>query len=123
MTKSIRVLLVDDDAGLRAELRLLLEDAGFQVVGEARDGVEGIAYARHERPDVVLSDLKMPGLSGLALAAELRDQIPVVLLSAYDDEGLQAQAREVGAGFLIKGCRSRAIFAAVQRAAGERAGG
>lgn len=122
MTAGIRVLLVDDDAGLRAELRLLLEDAGYVVVGEASDGADGVACARRDRPQVVISDLKMPGLNGLGLAAELSGEIPVIILSAYDDEGLQAQARGVGALFLIKGCRSRSIYAAVEQAAGAGAG-
>jgi len=116
VTAAIRVLLVEDDAGLRAELRLLLEDAGYVIVGEACDGAEGVACARREQPQVVISDLKMPGLNGLALAAELNGEIPVIILSAYDDEGLQAQARDAGALFLIKGCRSRSIYAAVEQA-------
>jgi len=76
VTAAIRVLLVEDDAGLRAELRLLLEDAGYVIVGEACDGAEGVACARREQPQVVISDLKMPGLNRLALAAELNGEIP-----------------------------------------------
>ncbi len=117
MTGATRILLVDDDAGLRGELRQLLEDAGYDVVAEAADGAEGVARARTQAPHVVISDLKMPGLGGLDLAAELHGEIPVIILSAYDDAGLQAQAREAGAIFLVKGCRSGAIFAALEQAA------
>jgi CheY-like chemotaxis protein len=113
----IRILVVDDDPGLRRELTLLLEDAGYDVVAEAASGFQGIALARRHRPDVVISDLRMPGdIGGLDLAAELQDEIPVIILTAYDDQGLQARIRETGATFLVKGCRSRTIFAAVERA-------
>ncbi len=118
MTCAIRILVVDDDAGLRKELRQLLEDGGFDVVGEASTGFQGVALARLARPHVVISDLRMPGdVGGLDLAVELRGEIPVIILSAYDDPGLQARVRAAGAAFLVKGCRSRTIFAAVEGAA------
>jgi len=85
VTGGTRILLVDDDAGLRGELRQLLEDAGYDVVAEAADGLQGIVCARRERPEVVISDLRMPGLGGLELAAELQGEFPVIILSAYDD--------------------------------------
>ena len=115
---AIRIVVVDDDARLRKELTLLLEDSGYDVVAEAASGGQGIALARHSRPDVVISDLRMPGdVSGLDLAAELQGEVPVIILSAYDDPGLQARVREAGATFLVKGCRSGTIFAAVEQAA------
>jgi response regulator NasT len=117
VTGGTRILLVDDDAGLRGELRQLLEDAGYDVVGEAADGVQGIACARRERPEVVISDLRMPGSGGLDLAVQLQGEFPVIILSAYDDARLQTQARDAGAVFLVKGCRSATIFAAVEQAA------
>lgn len=114
---TVRVLLIDDDGGLRAELRTLLEDGGYRVVGEASGGREGIALVGVQQPDLVITDLKMPDGSGLDVAAALAGQVPVIILSAFDDEGLQAQARELGAAFLVKGCRSRTIFSAVDTAA------
>jgi response regulator NasT len=119
---ALRVVVVDDDVAFRAELRTLLEDAGYDVVGEAADGAQGVELARDGRPDVVLSDLRMPGRSGLQLAADLAGTVPVVLFSAFDDDDLQAQAHRVGARFLVKGCRSRSIFAAIQAAADDRDG-
>lgn len=117
MTPATRILVVDDDGGLRKELRQLLEDAGYDVVAEASSGFQGVALARLALPDVVISDLRMPGdIGGLDLAAELQGEIPVIILSAYDDAGLQARVRDVGATFLVKGCRSRMIFAAVEQA-------
>jgi response regulator NasT len=118
VTAATRILVVDDDAGLRKELRQLLEEAGYDVVAEASSGFQGVALARLALPDVVISDMRMPGdIGGLDLAAELQGEIPVIILSAYDDPGLQARVREVGATFLVKGCRSRMIFSAVERAA------
>lgn len=118
MTGPTRILVVDDDAGLRKELRHLLEDAGYEVVSEAATGFQGVALARLALPDVVISDLRMPGdIGGLELAVELQGEIPVIVLSAYDDPGLQARVRGAGATFLVKGCRSRALFAAVELAA------
>jgi DNA-binding NarL/FixJ family response regulator len=117
VTGPTRILVVDDDAGLRKELRQLLEDAGYDVVAEAASGFQGVALARLALPDVVISDLRMPGdIGGLDLAVELQGETPVIILSAYDDPGLQARAREAGATFLVKGCRSRMIFAAVEQA-------
>ena len=114
---AIRILVVDDDPGLRRELTLLLEDAGYDVVAEASSGCQGVALARLVQPDVVISDLRMPGdIGGLDLAAELQGEIPVIILTAYDDPGLQARIRDAGATFLVKGCRSRTIFAAVEQA-------
>jgi two-component system, response regulator PdtaR len=118
MSGPLRVVVVDDDAGLRTELRQLLQDAGYDVVAEASTGAQGVAQARLARPHVVISDLRMPGeVSGLDLAVALQGEVPVIILSAYDDPGLQARAQAAGAGFLVKGCRSRTIFAALDEAA------
>ncbi|MCU0301953.1 MAG: response regulator [Candidatus Nanopelagicales bacterium] len=117
MSDPLRVLVVDDDAGLRMELRHLLEEAGY-VVAEASTGAEGVQRARIEQPHVVISDLRMPGaLGGLDLATALQGEVPVIILSAYDDAGLQARAHRAGATFLVKGCRARTILAALEQAA------
>jgi CheY-like chemotaxis protein len=84
-----RVLLVDDAAAIRNALRGLLEDAGIEVVGEARDGDQGVALAGSLRPDVVLMDLRMPASDGFQATARIvRDhpEVRVVVLSAYESE-------------------------------------
>jgi CheY-like chemotaxis protein len=67
-----RLVLVDDDHALRLALHELLEDAGYDVVGEAGNGAEGLAVISEVRPDVVLLDLRMPGVGGVEVARELR---------------------------------------------------
>jgi len=73
-----RLVLVDDDNALRLALHDLLVDAGYRVVGEAGNGVDGLAVIVQSRPDVVLLDLRMPGLGGVQVARELRQRCPDV---------------------------------------------
>ena len=84
-----RVLLVDDAAAIRDALRGVLEDAGIEVVGEALDGIQGVAMAASLRPDVVLMDLRMPSSDGFEATAQIVSELPgvrVVVLSAYESE-------------------------------------
>jgi DNA-binding NarL/FixJ family response regulator len=109
----LRVLAVDDDRGFLDEIRGLLEDEGFEVAGTASDGNEAVARAEELCPDVVLMDLRMPTLDGIAATRLIKQHLPltqVVILSAYDDPGLQEGAEEAGVYcYLIKGCRSQLI--------------
>jgi CheY-like chemotaxis protein len=103
-----RVLLVDDAVAIRNAIRGLLEDAGIKVVGEATDGVEGIALAEALRPDVVLMDLRMPSADGFEATAQIVGQDPtvrVVVLSAYESEESAEAVLAAGAfAFLPKHC-------------------
>jgi DNA-binding NarL/FixJ family response regulator len=116
-----RVLVVDDTSSIRTEVRLLLEDAGLTVVGEGSHGAEGVMLARELRPDVVVMDLRMPVLDGIAATGYITRELPdtrVIVFSAFDDEELADAARAAGAaGFLAKGASPAAIAAAVQDAA------
>ena len=105
----IRVLLADDQALVRAGFRALLDaQEGIEVVGEAADGDEAVRLARALRPDVVLMDIRMPGLDGLeatrAIAAdELLDGVRIVILTTFDLDEYVFEALRVGAsGFLVK---------------------
>ena len=96
-----RVLLVEDDARLRTVLRHLFEEQGFEVVGEAADGREAIAMARHFQPEVVILDLAMPGLGGLEalpLILAVDSGTKVVVISALDRGDLVTRALAAGAG-------------------------
>ena len=106
--KAMRVLVVDDDDAVRAVLAEVLQEEGFEVVGRAIDGIEGVSLALSLTPDGVLLDMRMPRMGGIEAARAILAQLPnvrIVMLSAYDDASLQAEAKEAGvSAFLVKGC-------------------
>jgi DNA-binding NarL/FixJ family response regulator len=118
----IRVLLVDDEELVRFGLRTVLEAAGgFEVVGEAGDGAAGVRAARELRPDVVLIDIRMPVMDGLAatreiLAAPQPPQV-AVLTTFHVDEYVYSALAAGAAGFLLKDTPPREIAAAVRAVA------
>ncbi len=121
----IRVLLVDDHAVVRRGLRSFLELLDdIEVVGEAADGREGVTLAQALVPDVVVLDLVMPILDGIAATAELKAALPdtqVVILTSFVDDEKVAGALEAGAtGFLMKDAEADEVAAAIRAArAGE----
>ncbi len=118
---TIRVVLVDDHRLFRAGLRALLERWGFQVVGEADDGAAARDLVRQTRPDVVLMDLRMPGLSGLAATRLLKaefPELPVVILTASEEEDDLFEAVKSGAqGYLLKSDPPETVATLVEAAA------
>ena len=105
--QSIRILLVDDHTLFRSGIKALLaRQAGFDVVGEAADGAEGVKLARQLHPDVVLLDPNMPGISGVeALTLMLQDQAKraVVMLTVSEEADDLTAALKAGArGYLLK---------------------
>ena len=102
----MRVLLIDDHAGFRANARRALTAAGLDVVGTAEDGGSGLRAVRELHPDVVLLDIGLPDISGLEVARVLHDEspaLPIVLISTHDAEDFEQLARTNGAvGFLTK---------------------
>lgn len=121
----IRVLVVDDHAVVREGLRAFLElQDGIEVVAEAADGREAVEAAAGLRPDVVLMDLVMPRLDGVAAMRELRESVPgarvIVLTSFLDDDKLLPAVRAGAAGYLLKNARPEEVVRAVRAAhAGE----
>lgn len=112
----IRVLLADDEAMVRAGVRAILgSDPALEVVAEAGDGREAIDLALKHRPDVVLLDVRMPRLDGLAAARELaRLGFGVAMLTTFNDDGYLEQALDGGArGFLLKSGDPRELIAGV----------
>lgn len=102
----MRVLIVDDHAVFRTRARLLLEAAGYEVVGEADDGAGAIAETRRLHPDVLLLDVQLPDRDGFAVAAELASQShapQIVLISTREatDYGSQLE-QTVASGFIHK---------------------
>jgi CheY-like chemotaxis protein len=116
-TVTTTVLVVDDHAGFRESVRALLEAEGFQVVGEAADGLEALTEAAALRPAVVLLDVQLPGLDGLAVAAALaaRPHPPVVVLTSSRDASAYGPrlARAAARGFIAKADLSGAALTAV----------
>jgi len=115
----IRVLLVDDHVVVREGLRHVLgADHGFDVVGEAGTGAEALALAAERRPDVVLLDLTMPGMSGLEVTAALRERLPevrVLVLSMHEqDEYVVAAVRGGAHGYVLKDADPGELRAAIR---------
>jgi DNA-binding NarL/FixJ family response regulator len=120
----LRVLVADDQELVRAGFRLILEVAGFAVVGEAADGAEALALAAAERPDVVLVDIRMPVMDGLAATRRLTAPGPgdqnrwvpkVVILTTFDlDDYVYEALRSGASGFLLKDAPRADLIAAVR---------
>lgn len=114
----MRILIADDHALFRDSLRSLLEAHDFEVSGEAEDGKQAVELAWKLKPDVVLMDLTMPEMDGLAatrqLAAELPD-VKVVILTASDDDANLFEAIKAGAkGYLLKDLQSSQFFSLLE---------
>jgi len=118
----IRVLIVDDHTLFRSGIKLLLQrQEGFEVVGEAGDGLEGIKRAKQLTPDVVLLDLHMPGITGREAVKLINEEVPgtrVVMLTVSEDaEDLVDCLRAGAAGYLLKNIETEFLIDAIQRAA------
>ncbi len=120
----IRVLLADDQALVRAGFRALLDaQEDIEVVGEASDGAEAVEAARRHRPDVVLMDIRMPGVDGLAATKEITSEkrlpdLRIVILTTFDlDEYVFEALRNGASGFLVKNTEPAELVAAVRAVA------
>jgi len=118
-----RVVLVDDQAVVRAGFTVILESEGLEVVGEASNGADAVRVARRERPDVVCMDVRMPGGDGITATRELAgpdaaDPVPVLVVSTFDLDDYVFGALEAGAsGFLLKDAEPDVLVDAVRRVA------
>jgi DNA-binding NarL/FixJ family response regulator len=122
MTSQVRVLLADDHSLVRRGFRRLLEDeAGIRVVGEACSGVEAVELARALRPDVIVMDMAMPGLNGNQATIEILKFLPgvgVVILSMYEEANYVRNAMKAGArGYLLKNASEVDLGAAIKSVA------
>jgi len=116
----MRVLIADDEAIIRLGLGEMLEDLGHTVVGSVGDGDAAVQMARESRPDLVILDIKMPGMSGLDAAEAITSEhpVPVIILSAYSDRALVEQAAGLAVqGYLVKPVRPADLEPTLQLAA------
>jgi two-component system, response regulator PdtaR len=114
-----RVLIAEDEALIRLDLREMLEEEGFSVVGEAGDGEEAIALATELQPDLVICDVKMPKMDGITAAAHITGNriAPVVMLTAFSQRDLVERARDAGAmAYLVKPFQKRDLLPAIEMA-------
>jgi len=113
----IRVVIADDEAIIRLDLKEILENAGFTVVGETGRGDEAVRLVDEHRPDLVILDIKMPGLDGIRAAREIgeRHDAAVLLLTAFSQRDLIQEARDAGvAAYLVKPFRRAELIPAIE---------
>ena len=112
-----RILLIDDDRALRDMLVMAIEDAGHQVL-QAPDGLAGLAQMAQHTPELVVSDVNMPGLDGFSLCRRLRKDgvtVPIILLTARDGEIDEALGLELGADdYIVKPFHTRVLMARIE---------
>ena len=112
-----RVIIADDEALIRMDLREMLTNLGYLVVGEVADGRSAVNQARELRPDVVIMDIKMPDMDGIEAAKVLTEEhiAPALLLSAYSQRDLVERARDAGVvAYLVKPYREEELAPAIE---------
>jgi response regulator NasT len=115
----LRVLVVEDEALIRLDLTEMLTEEGYVVAGEAGDGEQAVELARELRPDLVIMDVKMPKVDGIAAAASIVEEriAPVVMLTAFSQRELIEQARDAGAmAYLVKPFARHELVPAIELA-------
>jgi response regulator NasT len=115
----MRVLIAEDEALIRLDLREMLEEEGFDVVGEAADGEQAVSLAKELTPDLVICDIKMPKMDGIQAAAQITEAriAPVVMLTAFSQRDLIERARDAGAmAYLVKPFQKRDLLPAIEMA-------
>ena len=112
-----RVIIADDESLIRMDLREMLQNLGYLVVGEVGDGRSAVNLARELRPDVVIMDIKMPDMDGIDAAKVLTEEYiaPVILLTAYSQRDLVDRAKEAGVvGYMVKPFRESDLVPAIE---------
>ena len=115
--EKLRVLIADDEALIRLDVREMLIDAGHTVVAEAKNGDDAIRFVRELKPDFVIMDVKMPGSDGINASKVIVDEqlAPVSLLTAYSQEDIVSKANDAGVlAYLVKPVREEQLFPAME---------
>lgn len=115
--QQLRIVIADNESIIRMDLRELLEEAGHVVVAEAGDGVKAIELARKHSPDLVIMDIKMPEMDGIAAAKAISNEklAPVLLLTAYSQKEIVEKAKDSGVlAYLVKPVKEANLFPAIE---------
>ena len=118
---TIRVVIAEDEAIIRLDLKETLEEEGYEVVGETGRGDEGVELVRQTNPDLAILDIKMPGMDGLSAAREIAGErrAAVLILTAFSQRDLIEEARDAGAlAYLVKPFQTSEIIPAIEVAIG-----
>lgn len=118
---AVRVVIAEDEAIVRLDLKEILEEEGYEVVGEAGRGDEAVSLVRSEKPDLAILDIKMPGTDGLTAAREINAEqlCAVLILTAFSQRDLIDQARDAGAlAYLVKPFQKSELLPAIEIALG-----
>jgi response regulator NasT len=114
---SLRILIADNESIIRMDLKELLEEAGHEVVGEAPDGLKAVELTRTLKPDLVIMDIKMPEMDGIAAAKIISNEklAPVLLLTAYSQKEIVEKAKDSGVlAYLVKPVKESNLFPAME---------
>ncbi|MFJ9667039.1 ANTAR domain-containing response regulator [Streptomyces sp. NPDC101219] len=114
-----RVVIAEDEALIRLDLKEMLEEEGYTVVGEAGDGERAVELAREHHPDLVILDVKMPKLDGISAAEKIAEEriAPVLMLTAFSQRELVERARDAGAmAYLVKPFSKSDVVPAIEMA-------
>lgn len=117
MNKALNILIADDEALIRLDLKEMLTDAGYNVIAEASNGQEAMELARLHNPDLIIMDVKMPVMDGLQAAEILNEEniAPIILLTAYSQPDVVQQATDAGViAYLVKPVREEQLFPAIR---------
>ena len=118
---AVRVVVAEDEAIVRLDLKEILEEEGYEVVGETGRGDEAVSLVREHSPDLAILDIKMPGLDGLAAAREIAGErrAAVLILTAFSQRNLIEEARDAGAlAYLVKPFQKSELLPAIEVALG-----
>ena len=118
---AVRVVIAEDEAIIRLDLKEILQEQGYEVVGETGRGDEAIALVNEHKPDLAILDIRMPGVDGLAAAREIAGErkAAVLILTAYSQRDLIEEARDAGAlAYLVKPFQASELIPAIEVALG-----
>jgi AmiR/NasT family two-component response regulator len=119
VAKQATVLIAEDETIIRLDIRNQLEEAGYVVCAEARNGKEAVELAQAKQPDIIVLDVKMPELDGIEAARRILGErsVPILLLTAYTDEKLVQRAAQAGVyAYLVKPFRTNELMPAIETA-------